>query len=78
MIKQFHFSQFNLASVNKVKWLQVFLCTINNLIKHQSFIYTQFKNQTVLFLTIQFSVSFVHTQFESLSLNVSHFYLIHK
>ena len=39
-----------------VKWLQVLLCITNNSIKHQSFVYTQLNDQTVLFLTIQFSI----------------------
>ena len=42
----------------------LFLFT-NSSIKHQSFVYTQLKDQTVLFLTIQFS-------------NVKRFYLIHR
>ena len=57
MIKQFYFSQFNLASVNKVKQFQVLLCISNNSIKHQSFVYTQLNHQTVLFQIIQFSIS---------------------
>ena len=40
-----------------VKWFQVLLCIINNSIKCQSFVYMQSNNQTVLFLTIQFSIS---------------------
>ena len=32
--------------------------------KHQSFVYTQFNDQTVLFQKIQFSMSFVGTQFK--------------
>ncbi len=38
---------------------------INNPIKHQSFVYSQLNDQTVLFQTIQFSIStqfFVYTQ----------------
>ena len=35
---------------------QVLLCIKNNSIKHQSFFYTQLNDQTVLFLTIQFSI----------------------
>ena len=34
------------------------------IIKHQSFVYKQWNNQTVLFLTIQFSMSFVYKQFK--------------
>ena len=71
MIKLFYFKQFNLAEVNKVKWFQVLLSITNNSIKHQSFVYTQLNEQTVLFLTIQFSLSHLFT----LSLNVKQFYL---
>ena len=56
VIKQFYLKQFNLALI-KVKWFQVLLCITKNLIKHLSFIYTQFSDQTVLFKTIQFSIS---------------------
>ena len=35
---------------------QVFLCIINNSIKHQSFVYTHLNDQTVLFQTIRFSI----------------------
>ena len=73
MIKQFYFKQFNLAEV-KVKWFQVLLCITNNSIKHQSFIYTQLNDQTVLFQTIQFSISHLI----SLSLIVKQFYLTHR
>ena len=59
--KHFCFKLFSL--VNKVKWFQVLLCIINNSIKHQSFIYTQLNVKTVLFQTIQFSLS---TQFSSI------------
>ena len=38
---------------NKVKWFQVLLYISNNSIRHQSFVYTQLNDQTVLFLTIQ-------------------------
>ena len=44
------------------------------IIKYQSFIYTQLKEQTVLFQTIQFSVSDLF----ALSLNVKQFYLTHR
>ena len=33
------------------------LCITDNSIKHPSFVYTQLNDQTVLFLTIQFSIS---------------------
>ena len=36
--------------------IQVLLCITNNSIKHQSFVYIQENYQTVLFLTIQFSL----------------------
>ena len=57
MIKQFYLQQFNLVGVNQVKWFQLLLCITKNSIKHRSFIYTQLNDQTVLFLTIQFSQS---------------------
>ena len=44
-----------------------------NSIKHQSFVYTQLNDQTVLFLTIQFSISHLFAH----SLNVKQFYLAH-
>ena len=46
------------------KQLQVLLYTTNNSIKQQSFVYTQLNDQTVLFLTIWFSMSFVCIQFK--------------
>ena len=55
-----------------VKWFQVLLCLTNNLIKYQSFVYIQLNDQTVLFLTIQFSRNHLFT----LSLDVKQFYLI--
>ena len=45
-----------LLSINKVQWFQVLVCIANNSIKHQSFVYTQLKDQTVLFVIIQFSI----------------------
>ena len=54
-----------------MKWFQILLCITNNTIKHQSFVYTQLNDQTVLFLTIQVSISHLFT----LSLNVKQFYL---
>ena len=59
--KQFYFKLFSL--VNKVKWFQVLLCTLNNSIKHHLFFYTQFNVKTVLFQAIQFSIS---AQFSSI------------
>ncbi len=40
-----------------VKLFQVLVCITYNSVKHQSFVYTQLNGQTVLFLTIQFSIS---------------------
>ena len=71
MIKQFYFKQFNLALANKFKWFQVLLCITNNLIKPLSFVYTQLNDQTVLFQTIQFSISHLF----ACSLNITRFYL---
>ena len=71
MIKQFFFKQLNLALVNKIKWFQVLLYITNNSIKYQSFVSTQLNDQTVQFLTIQFSISHLF----ALSLNVKQFYL---
>ena len=49
------------------------LCTTNNSIKHQSFVYTQLNDQSVLFQTIQFSISHLF----ALGFKVKQFYLIH-
>ena len=46
----------------------------NNSTKHQSFVYIQFNDQTVLFITIQFSISHLF----ALSLNIRQFYLTHR
>ena len=43
--------------VNAVKCFQVLLFKTNNAIKHQTFVYTQLNDKTVLFQTIQFSMS---------------------
>ena len=59
--KHFFFSLFSL--INKVKCLQVLLGITNNSIKHQLFIYTQLNVKSVLFQSIQFSIS---THFSSL------------
>ena len=48
--KQFYFKLF--SSVNKVEWFEILQCITNNSIKHQLFVYTQLKDQT-----IQFSMS---------------------
>ena len=50
------------------------LCITNNLIKHQSFVYTQLNNLTTLFLRIQLSISHLF----ALYLNVKQFYLNHR
>ena len=57
-----------------VKWFQVLLCITNNSMKHPSFVYTQLNNQTVIFLTIQFSISHLFAH----SLNVKQLYLTHR
>ena len=63
-----------LICLHTVKWFQVFLCITNNSINPPSFVCTQLNDQTVLFQTIQFSIShsFAH------SLNVKRFYLTHR
>ena len=61
MIKQFYFNQFELALVNKVKWIQVLQFITNISIKYHSFVYTYLNDQTDLFLTIQFSISHLDT-----------------
>ena len=43
--------------LHTVTRFQVLLCITNNSIKYQSLVYTQLNDQTVLFLTIQFSIS---------------------
>ena len=63
-----------LILLHTVKWFQVLLCITNNSIKHQSFVYTQLNDQTVLFQTTQFSTSHLF----ALSLNIKQFYLTHR
>ena len=46
-----------LILLHTVKWFQVLLCITKNSIKHQSFVYMQLNDQTVLFQIIQFSMS---------------------
>ena len=46
-----------LILLHTVKWFQVLLCITNNLIKHQSFVYTKLNGQTVPIQAIQFSIS---------------------
>ena len=60
-----------LILLHTVKQFQVLLTITNNFIKHQSFVYTHLNDQTVLFLTIQFSISHLF----ALSLNIKPFYL---
>ena len=50
------------------------MCVTDNSIKHQLFIYTQLDDQTVLFSTIQFSISHLFAH----SLNVKQFHLTHR
>ena len=50
---------------------------INNSIK-QLFVYTHLNDQTVLFQTMQFSISLLCLDFKVHSLNVKQFYLIHR
>ena len=53
-----NYSILKLAShLLKVKWFNVLLCITINSIKYQSFVYTEFNEQTVLFLAIQSSIS---------------------
>ena len=67
-------SEPKLMFFNTVKRFQVLLCITNNSIKYQSFVYTQLREQTVLFQTIQFSISHLFA-FNS---NVKQFYLTHR
>ena len=55
--------ELSLFFLHTVKSFQVLQCITNYSIKHQSFVYTQLKVKTVLFLTIQFSIShlFAHS-----------------
>ena len=62
-----------LIHLHTVKRVQVLLCITNNSVKHQSFVYIHLNDQTVLFQTIQFSI----THLLVLSLNVKQFYLTH-
>ena len=63
-----------LILLHTVKWFQVLLCITSNSITHQSFVYTLLKDQTLLFLTILFSISHLF----ALSLNAKQFYLTHR
>ena len=73
MIKQFYFFQFSSVQIRR-KWFRILLYITNNSIKHQLFVYTRLNYLTVLFLTIQFSISHLF----ALSLNVKQYYLIHR
>ena len=53
-----------LILLHSVERFQVLLCITNNSFKHQSFVYTQLNDQTILFQTIQFSMSFVGIYFK--------------
>ena len=48
-----------------VKWFQILLCITNDSIRHQSFVYTQLNDQTVLFQTIQFCISLIWFDFRT-------------
>ena len=67
MIKHLYFKQFNSAEV-KIKWFQELLCITNNAIKHQSFVYIQLNDETVLFQTTQFIIKHIFV----LNLNVKY------
>ena len=54
-----------------VKWFQVLYGIIDNSIRHQSFVYTQLNDQTIQFLTVQFSISHLF----ALSLDAKQSYL---
>ena len=71
-MKQFYLKRFDLALVNKVRFIQVLLFNTNYSIKHQSFVYTQLNDQTILFQAIQFSIIHLFAP----CLNVKQFYLI--
>ena len=58
-VKNSSVSNNSVLHVNKVKWFQVLLCITNNLTEHQTFVYTQLNDRTVVFQTIQFSLSTV-------------------
>ena len=73
-IKHLQFNSILIIHLHTVKWFQILLCITNNLIKYQSFIYTQLNDQSVLFLTIQFGISHLF----ALSLNVKQFHLSYR
>ena len=55
--RKVNLKQLNLALVNKLKWFLVLLWITNNSIKNNVFLYKHLNDQTVLFVTIQFSIS---------------------
>ena len=57
-----------------VKLFEILLCITNNSIKYHTFLNSQLNDQTVLFLTIQFSKS----HFFAHSLNLKQLYLTHR
>ena len=60
--------------LDTVKYFQVLQFNTNSSIKHQSYVYTQLKDQTVSFESIQFSVSHLF----AISLAVKQSYLTHR
>ena len=58
------FNEPKLIVLHNVKWFQLFLCIINNSIKHHSFVYIYLNDQSVQFQTIQFDMSCVCSQFK--------------
>ena len=59
-----------LFSTNNSIHILLTICITNNSIR-QSFVYTQLNGQTVLFLTIQFSISHLFAQFAPFQMNPS-------
>ena len=64
ILLQAFFNKPKLILLHTVKWFQVLLCITQNLTKHQPFVYKQLNVKTFLFLTIQFNMTFVCTQFK--------------
>ena len=54
-----------------VKWFRELLCITNKLFKHQTFVYIQLNDQTILYKKIQFSIGHLFT----LILDVKYFFL---
>ena len=63
-----------LSFLHPVKWFPVLRCITNKFIKHQSFVYTQLNDLTVLFLTIQLNISHLF----ALRLDAQQLYLTHR